>query len=116
MDVTSGLMTNITSGALSNTVNNDQQIYNQIKGSNNTKDQLKKTSEEFESIFITQMLTTMDKTVDKTGSLFSDKEGGYLDTFKSYMYQEMGRNLASNPRTSFGFAKQIYTQMEKFVK
>jgi len=116
MDVTSGLMTNIASSNLSSTVSSDQQVFNRIKNSNNTKDQLKKTSEEFESIFITQMLTTMDKTIDTKGGLFEGKEGGYLDTFKSYMYQEMGRDLASNPRTSFGFAKQIYTQMEKFVK
>src|SRR5574344_1158968 len=100
MDITSGLMTNITSSALnSNVVNADQQIYNRIKNSSTGKEQLKKTAEEFESVFITQMLQTMDKTVDKTGSLFEDKQGGYLDTFKSYMFQQMGRDLASNPRT-----------------
>ncbi len=29
--------------------------------------------------------------------------------------QEVGKAMASNPRTSFGFAKQIYSQMEKYV-
>ena len=32
------------------------------------------------------------------------------------MFQELGRDLASNPHTTFGFAKTIYEQMEKYVK
>ena len=75
---------------------------------------MKKVSQEFESIFVTQMLTLMDKTIDKEGGIFGE-ESKYLDTFKSYMFDEMGRQIAKNPVTSFGFAKQIYEQMEKFV-
>ena len=45
-----------------------------------------------------------------------EKSGGYLDSFKPYMFQELGRDLASNPHTTFGFAKTIYEQMEKYVK
>ena len=75
---------------------------------------LKKVATEFESIFVTKMLSEMDKTVDHENSLFG-KEGQYVDTFKSIVYQQMGRDIANNPRTSFGFADQIYRQMEKFV-
>jgi len=32
------------------------------------------------------------------------------------MYNELGRQLANNPRSTFGFAKQVYSQMEKFIK
>ena len=96
------------------TVNSDQVLYNRIKESGDSKEQLKKVATEFESIFVTKMLSEMDKTVDHENSLFG-KEGQYVDTFKSIVYQQMGRDIANNPRTSFGFADQIYRQMEKFV-
>lgn len=117
MNISSGMVNNITSNALNQSaVSGEQAIYNQIKGSGSNKEQLMKTAQEFESVFITKILSTMEDTVDKSGSLFEEKSGGYLDSFKPYMYQELGRNLASNPRTTFGFAKMIYNQMEKYVK
>ena len=96
------------------TVNSDQVLYNQIKGAGDSKEQLKKAATEFESIFITKMLSQMDKTVDRENGLFG-KESHYVDTFKSIVYQQMGHDIANNPRTTFGFADQIYRQMEKYV-
>ena len=96
------------------TVNSDQILYNRIKESGDSKEQLRKVATEFESIFVTQMLEQMDKTVDREDGLF-EKEGDYVDTFKSIVFQQMGRDIANNPRTSFGFADSIYRQMEKFV-
>ena len=117
MDITSGMVNDITRNALNaSSVSADQAVYNQIKNSGNNKEQLMKAAQEFESIFITKILSSMEETVDKTGSLFEEKSGGYLDSFRPYMYQQIGHDLASNPNTSFGFAKQIYNQMEKYVK
>ncbi len=96
------------------TVNSDQVLYNRIKEAGDSKAQLRKAAEEFESIFITKMLSEMDKTVDHEGGIFGEKTQ-YVDTFKSIVYQQMGHDLASNPRTTFGFADQIYKQMEKYV-
>ena len=96
------------------TVNSDQVLYNRIKESGDSKEQLRKAATEFESIFITKMLSEMDKIVDRENGLFG-KESQYVDTFKSIVYQQMGRDIANNPRTSFGFADQIYRQMEKYV-
>lgn len=96
------------------TVNSDQVLYNQIKNSGDSKEQLKKAATEFESIFITKMLSQMDKTVDRENGIFG-KESHYVDTFKSIVYQQMGHDIANNPRTTFGFADQIYRQMEKYV-
>ena len=96
------------------TVNSDQVLYNRIKESGDSKEQLRKAATEFESIFITKMLSEMDKTVDRENGLWG-KETQYVDTFKSIVYQQLGRDLANNPRTSFGFADQIYRQMEKYV-
>lgn len=94
-------------------VNRETQIFNDIKKSGGEKAQLKKVSQEFESIFITQMLNMMDKTVDDEGGIFG--KGKYMDNFKSFIYNEMGREMSQNPRTTFGFAKQIYEQMEKYT-
>lgn len=86
-----------------------------ITGSGKTeKEQLQKVASEFESIFIAKMLTEMDKTVDKEGSLF--QESKYMDNLKSFMYNGIAREIASNPHTSIGIAKQMYTQLEKTVK
>lgn len=93
-------------------VNDTVQSLDSIKGIKSKKAQLQKVSTEFEAIFVTKMLTTMDKTVNSEGGIFGE-ESKYLDKFKSYVFQEMGRQMASNPNSSIGFAKQIYAQMEK---
>jgi len=97
------------------TVNSDQVLYNRIKEAGDSKEQLKKAATEFESIFITKMLSEMDKTTLKDENGIFGKESQYQDTFKSIVFQQMGRDLANNPRTSFGFADQVYRQMEKYV-
>lgn len=96
------------------TVNADQVLYNRIKESGDSKEQLRKAANEFEAVFITKMLSQMDKTVDRENGLFG-KESPYVDTFKSVVFQQLGHDLANNPRTSFGFAESIYRQMEKYV-
>lgn len=118
MNVTSsGMIGNLTSNAMNTSaVNSEQEVYNRIKNSKDSKEQLMKSAQEFESVFINKMLSTMEETVDKSGGLFEEKSGGYLDSFKPFMYQELSRDLASNPHTTFGFAKTIYEQMEKYVK
>ena len=98
------------------TVNADQELYNQIKNSGDEKTQLKKVAQEFESIFITKMLEEMDKTVDREEDGLFGNDHQYEDTFKSIVFQQMGRDLASNPRTTFGFADQIYRQMQHLVQ
>lgn len=96
-------------------INREQQVLNDVKNTKSGKAQLKKIANEFESMFITKMLSLMDKTVEKEGGLFGEKSQ-YTDTFKSVVFEEMGRDLAKNERTSFGFAKQIYEQMERYVQ
>lgn len=95
-------------------VNSDQILYNRIKDAGDSKAQLEKAAQEFEAIFITKMLTEMDKTVDREGGIFGEKNQ-YEDTFKSIIYQQIGHDMASNPRTSLGMAQQIYKQMEKYA-
>jgi Rod binding domain-containing protein len=92
----------------------DLSVVNSIRGNGTQKEQLKKVATEFEAIFVTKMISTLDKTVDKEGSLFGS-ESKYMDTFKSLMFNDIGRQIANNPHSSIGLAKQIYQQMEKTV-
>ena len=84
------------------------------RGAKTEKEQLKQVATEFESIFVSKMLNEMEKTVDKEGSLF--QESKYLDNLKSFMYNDIARQIANDPRSSIGIAKQMYTQLEKTVK
>ncbi len=96
-------------------VDGEQEVLNRAMQSGSGKKQLEKVAKEFESVFISKMFSLMEETVDKEGGIFGD-ETKYVDTFKSYMHNELGRSLANSPHTTFGFAKQIYEQMEKYVK
>ena len=58
------------------------------------------------------MISALDKTVDREGGIFGE-DNKYMDKFKSFIYNEVGRQIASNPHSTVGFAKQIYSQMEK---
>lgn len=95
-------------------VNFDVQRLGNIKRMSSPKAQLQKVSKEFEAIFITKMLNTMDKTVDRENGIFGNDDK-YMQKFKSYIYDEIGRDIAHNPKTGVGFAKQIYSQMEKYL-
>ena len=77
------------------------------------KQQLQKVSKEFEAIFVAKMLSTLDKTVDRENSMF--QESKYMDSLKSVMYADIGKNIANSPTTSIGIAKQIYEQMQHTV-
>lgn len=106
---------NYSSVMSSNTIDSDQQILNQVKTSGSGREQLKKVAKEFEGIFISKMFSTMDETVDREGGIFGE-ETKYFDNLKSYMYNEVGRGIANNPHSTFGLAKQVYQQMERYVK
>ena len=89
-------------------------IENIKKGAKSEKEQLQRVASEFESIFVAKMLNELDKTVDKEGSMF--QESKYLDNLKSFMYNDIAREISSNPQSSLGIAKQMYQQVEKTVK
>lgn len=105
--------TSLQSQALSpDIVNTDVQTLDNIKRIKSQKAQLKKVSTEFEAIFVTKMISAMDKTVEREGGIFGS-DNKYMDKFKSFIYNEVGRQIAYNPNSTVGFAKQIYAQMEK---
>ena len=71
---------------------------------------LKGVAQEFEAVFFQQLLETMDKTVDREGSMLDDGYAG--ETFRSMMNQEVAKMATSGPAGSgFGLAENIYQQM-----
>ena len=101
-----------TSSLPADIINTDVQTLDNIKRLGSQKAQLKKVSTEFEAIFVIKMISALDKSVDKEGGIFGSDDK-YMDKFKSFIFNEVGRQIASNPNSTVGFAKQIYTQMEK---
>ena len=80
---------------------------------NNMKDEeLKKAAQDFESVFVTQFLETLNSTVEKSEE-FSGGRGEEM--FKSMLNGEIAKNISSSSQTSFGFAQQIYEQMKDRV-
>ena len=68
--------------------------------------QLYKVSQEFEAIFIKQMLNVMRKSVAKSGLM----DGGMAeDIFEDMLYDEYAQNMAKTG--SFGIADMIYKQL-----
>ncbi|MEI7474573.1 MAG: rod-binding protein [bacterium] len=76
----------------------------------NEKDQkLKESAKDFEAVFVNQFMETINSTVERS-DFMSGGQGE--DTFRSMLTQEMSKNIASSPTTSFGLAEQIYRQMK----
>ncbi len=68
---------------------------------------LMEACEQFESIFIKQMLNTMRKTVEKSGLL----DGGMTENiFEDWLYDQYSEKMAKN--ADFGLAKQMFNQMK----
>ncbi|HHU60469.1 MAG: rod-binding protein [Bacillota bacterium] len=75
-----------------------------------SKRALKEASEQFEALFLNQLLTEMRRTVPEN-ELFGDQKAEKL--FQSMLDQEISSNSARGQ--SMGLAKLIYDQMSRYV-
>ena len=75
-------------------------------------EKLKKTTQDFEAVFLTKFLEVLNSTLERSEE-FSGGRGEEM--FRSMLNEEIANSIASNPQTSFGFAKQIYEQMKNRV-
>ncbi|MDC7226906.1 MAG: rod-binding protein [Spirochaetales bacterium] len=67
---------------------------------------LKEACQDFEALFIKQMLDTMRQTVSKSGML----DGGMAeDVFEDMLYDEYAQSMAKTG--NFGIAKMMYSEM-----
>lgn len=67
---------------------------------------LLKACQEFEAIFINQMLTAMRNTVPKSGLL---KQGLAHNIYEDMLYQQYADKIAKS--ANFGLAKELYNQL-----
>ncbi len=73
---------------------------------NQRNDKLYQACEDFEAIFIKQMLSSMRKTVNKSG-LF---DGGFAEEiYEDMLYDEYAAKMASSTR--LGIAEMLYKQL-----
>ncbi|WP_373533000.1 rod-binding protein [Vampirovibrio sp.] len=79
---------------------------------NQDQKKLKKAAQEFEAIFVQQMLDAMDKTVDRKDSFLNG--GSSEEYFRSMLNEEISKSMTSRQGGSgFGLAESIYRQMSK---
>lgn len=102
---------NIEQANLSNQAN---QLINLKKSFANPGDkqhkELKEAAQQFESVFIKQLLDAMDKTVDREGSILSG--GSAEEYFRGMLNEHIAQNFSDRPGGSgFGLAENIYRQM-----
>lgn len=71
---------------------------------------LQEAAEQFEAIFLYQLMEQMRRTVPET-DLFGDRKAENI--FQSMLDQEMATSFAQNQ--SVGLAKMIYEQMSRYV-
>jgi len=79
---------------------------------NKKQEELMAAAQQFEAVFVNQLFKALDSTIAKDG-MFSGGRGEQM--FKSMFYDEIAKDISSSPATSFGFARQIYEQMQDMV-
>jgi len=76
----------------------------------NKGSKLYKASQEFEALFVKQMLDTMRKTVNKSGLL----DGGYgEEIFEDMLYDKYAMKIAENG--NLGIAETLYKQLSAYA-
>lgn len=79
---------------------------------NKDQKKLKKAAQEFEAIFVQQMLDAMDKTIDRENSFISG--GSSEQYFRGMLNEEIAKSMSTRQGGSgFGLAETIYRQMSK---
>ncbi|MFP4363294.1 MAG: rod-binding protein [Spirochaetia bacterium] len=87
-----------------------QQVLDQGQRSAARQEELMNACEQFESIFIKQMLDSMRDTVPETGMM----DGGMgEDVFEDMLYDEYAQSMTQNGR--LGLARQLYDQLSNYV-
>ena len=77
---------------------------------------LKKAANDFEAVFIQQLIDAMDKTVDREDSLLG---GGEAEkTFRGMLNQQMATNIAQSSSTGggFGMARNVFEQSVQLLE
>lgn len=84
-----------------------RQTYANPDGADHKK--LKQAAQEFEAIFVQQLLDAMDKTVDRENSILSG--GSSEQYFRGMLHEEIAKSMTTGLGGSgFGLAEAIYRQ------
>lgn len=69
---------------------------------------LKDAAQQFEAVFLNQLLEAMEKTVDREESMLNGGEAE--STFRGMLYQEMSGSMSKAGGNGIGLASSIYQQ------
>lgn len=98
---------NIDSGFIQNSNNRVLSLEKRVNSSEDKK--LRETCQEFEAIFIKQMLKSMKNTVKKSG-LIKESMGEKL--FDDMLYDEYATKMSKT--SGFGVGEMMYKQLSKY--
>lgn len=86
-----------------------QNVQQAKSGIYSTQDKkLYKACQDFEAIFVKQMISSMKKTVEKSGML----DGGFAeDVYEDMLYDEYAQKIAANAR--LGISDMLYRQLKQ---
>jgi flagellar protein FlgJ len=74
------------------------------------KTRLKEAAQQFEAVFVHQLLQVMDKTVQRSDFM----HGGQGEKiFRDMFYQEIAKEISTNSLSNFGLGQQVYDQLSK---
>lgn len=94
------------------------QMQNQVSQMKNTylnpqdtdRQKLKESAQQFEAVFFKQIMSQMDKTIERTGFISG---GQGEEMFRDMMYDEISKRMAQRPGGSgLGLAEKIYKETE----
>lgn len=77
---------------------------------------LKKVANDFEAVFVQQLIDAMDKTVDREDSLLGGGESE--KTFRGMLNQQVATNIAQSSSTGggFGMARNVFEQSVQLLE
>lgn len=109
--ISNGIQTNLTAGQAQAETSKLAQLQKQyLNPTGADAKKLKKAAQEFEAIFVQQMLEQMDKTVDRQDSFLSG--GNTEDYWRSMLNEQISKSMSERAGGSgFGLAESIYRQM-----
>lgn len=104
-------LNNIDSARLQSETQSLNSVKDSLSANNPNKAKLTEAAQQFESVFINQILQMMDQTVERSEFM----NGGQGEkVFRGMFYQEVAKNIAKSPNCNLGVGKLVYDQLAKY--
>lgn len=102
---------NLNTAALQSETQSLKSVKDNLSANNPKDKKLHDAAQQFESVFVNQILQMMDKTVQRSDFM----NGGQGEqVFRGFFYQEVAKSISKSPNANLGIGKLVYEQMAKY--